>query len=75
MPTIEALNPHIGAEVRGVDLTAHLDEADFSSIKQALDQHSVLVFRDQNLTDAQQSAFSARFGRLLPTRHGCFLFC
>ena len=57
------LSKHIGAEIRGVDL-AQLSEAEFAVIEQAWQQHLVLVFRDQNLSDAQLIAFSARFGDL-----------
>src|SRR3546814_11163673 len=36
----------------------------FARIAAAFDEHSVLVFHDQRLSDAQQKAFSERFGPL-----------
>jgi taurine dioxygenase len=52
----------LGAEVRGVDLRAI--DGDFESIYQAWLDHSVLLFRDQHLTDHDLIAFSRRFGDL-----------
>ena len=52
---------HIGAEVRGVDL-ANFDDRAFAVIHDAWLKHLVLVFRDQALSDADQIAFSRRFG-------------
>jgi alpha-ketoglutarate-dependent taurine dioxygenase len=54
---------HIGAEVRGVDL-ANFDDRAFGVIHDAWLKHLVLVFRDQALSDADQIAFSRRFGTL-----------
>jgi len=65
--TITPVHPLLGAEVGGVDLTRPLDDATFARIAAAFDEHSVLVFRDQTLTDAQQMAFSERFGPLETT--------
>ena len=61
------MHPHIGAEIEGVDLSKSLDNATFTSILDAFNQHSVLVFRNQQLTDAEQVAFSERFGELEKT--------
>ena len=52
-----------GAEIRGVDLKAVTD-ADFAAIQRAWNDHSVLVFRGQQLTDDDLIAFSRRFGDL-----------
>ena len=52
-----------GAEIQGVDLRA-VDSDDFSSIYRAWLDHSVLLFRGQNLTDEDLIAFSRRFGGL-----------
>ncbi len=65
--TVTPVHPAFGAEVGGVDLTRPLDDATFARISEAFDEHSVLVFRDQRLTDAQQMAFSERFGPLETT--------
>jgi taurine dioxygenase len=53
----------LGAEIRGVDLRA-LTDADFTAIHKAWNDHSVLVFRGQQLTDDDLSVFSRRFGDL-----------
>src|SRR5215472_14054395 len=65
--TITPVHPHLGAEVAGVDLTRPLDAETFARIAEAFDEHSVLVFHDQPLTDEQQAAFSQRFGPLETT--------
>ncbi|TBU87181.1 TauD/TfdA dioxygenase family protein [Phytopseudomonas dryadis] len=57
----------IGAEVRGVQLSASLDEASVEAIQRALLRHKVLFFREQRLDDAQQEAFAARLGE--PVAH------
>jgi alpha-ketoglutarate-dependent 2,4-dichlorophenoxyacetate dioxygenase len=66
-PTITPICPHVGARVAGVDLAVPLDDEVFQRIFDALQQHSVLVFEDQRLTDEQQMAFSRRFGPLETT--------
>ena len=65
--TITPIHPWLGAEVGGVDLTRPLADARFARVAAAFDEHSVLVFHDQPLTDEQQMAFSARFGPLEST--------
>jgi taurine dioxygenase len=53
----------LGAEIRGVDLKG-LDEAAFARLIEAWHQHSVLLVRDQTLSDHDLIAFSRRFGDL-----------
>jgi len=53
----------LGAEIRGADLRA-LTDADFAAIQKAWNDHSVLLFRGQQLTDDELIAFSRRFGDL-----------
>jgi alpha-ketoglutarate-dependent 2,4-dichlorophenoxyacetate dioxygenase len=65
--TITPVHPHLGAEVAGVDLSRSVDDETFARIAEAFDEHSVLVFRGQPLTDEQQAAFSQRFGPLETT--------
>lgn len=64
---IVPVHPHIGAEIRGVDLTKPLRDTEFKVILEAFNQHSVLVFRNQNISDAQQIEFSQKFGELEET--------
>ena len=66
-PTITPVHPCLGAEVTGADLGQPLDDAAFARIAAAFDEHSVLVFRRQHLSDEQQMAFSMRFGPLETT--------
>lgn len=54
----------LGAEIQNVDLRQTLSDADFQVIHDALMEHQVLVFRDQDITQAQQAAFGSRFGQL-----------
>ena len=53
----------LGAEVRAVDLR-DLDEAAFGSVMQLWHDHSVLLFRNQTLSDKELIAFSRRLGDL-----------
>lgn len=62
--SIRNLTGHFGAEVRGIDLAAPLSDAGFAAIDDAFNTHSLLLFRDQTLTPAQQVAFSQRWGTL-----------
>ena len=64
--TIEVakLTPHVGAEIRGVDLSRPLDERTFKEIHDALIENQVIFFRDQRLTPGEQKDFGRRFGEL-----------
>ena len=61
---VRKLHPLFAAEVLGVDLTRPLDDATFAELRDAFFDHAVVLLRDQGLTDAQQLAFSERFGAL-----------
>jgi taurine dioxygenase len=52
-----------GAEIQSVDLR-QIDDDDFSTIYRAWQDHSVLLFRGQNLTDGDLITFSKHFGDL-----------
>lgn len=62
--TVKQLAPALGAEIGGADLTRPVPNDIFAEIRAALDDYSVLVFRDQPLDDELQIAFSKRFGPL-----------
>ena len=62
---VTPLTPAVGAEMGNVDLTA-LSARDFAEIEQAWNRYSVLLFRDQHLSDDDLLAFSRRFGELDP---------
>lgn len=66
--SIRPLTPTIGAEVEGVDLSAPLDAMEVADIRNALLEHLVLFFRDQELSPEQQLRFSECFGPvMIPT--------
>jgi alpha-ketoglutarate-dependent 2,4-dichlorophenoxyacetate dioxygenase len=55
--------PGFAAEVRGVMLADVADnDALYAGVRAAFEEHSVLVFRHQDVTDDGQLAFSRRFG-------------
>jgi len=67
------LHPVIGAEIVGVDLSRPLDADTVRQIIDAWHQHTVLVFRDQNLSEDDQRRFASCFGRVakrVPPRPG-----
>src|SRR3979411_2119290 len=60
---IVPLGPGFAAELRGVTLAdVASDDAAYAAARAAFEEHSVLVFRDQEVTDDLQLAFSRRFG-------------
>jgi taurine dioxygenase len=61
---IRPLKPNIGAEVRGLDLREALAAPALEALNQALAEHGVLVFHDQDMTVEQQMAFGRCFGDL-----------
>src|SRR6266571_180728 len=68
---IAPLGPGFAAELRGVTLAEiAADAAAYKVARAALEQHSVIVFRGQDVTDEVQLAFSRRFGPLEITKVG-----
>jgi taurine dioxygenase len=63
MPMVIASGGGLAAEIRGVDIRT-LDDAAFAAIRRAWLANLVLLFRGQQLTDAELIAFSRRFGEL-----------
>jgi alpha-ketoglutarate-dependent 2,4-dichlorophenoxyacetate dioxygenase len=60
---IVPLGPGFAAELRGVTLAdVASDDAVYAATRAAFEEHSVLVFRGQQVTDDLQLAFSRRFG-------------
>jgi len=57
------LGPGFAAELRGVTLAdVAADDAPYAAVRAAFEEHSVLVFRGQEVTDDIQLGFSRRFG-------------
>ncbi len=61
---LRTLTPHIGAEIRGLDLSVPLTDPQEKEVRRALLDWMVLVFPDQHLDPGQHKAFGERFGRL-----------
>ncbi len=68
--TFKKLHPHIGAEVSPLDLRQVHDHPALDALVSGMDEHGVLVFRDQPFTDAEQLAFAERFGGPLHVKPG-----
>ena len=62
------LHPAFAAEVSGIDCRGPLHRDEVAAIEAGMDTYAVLVFRDQDITDGQQLAFTRHFGDL--ERHG-----
>jgi alpha-ketoglutarate-dependent 2,4-dichlorophenoxyacetate dioxygenase len=66
--SIQPLHPVLAGEVSGVDITQPIGRNDVAAIEAGMDRYAVLVFRDQQLSDEQQIAFTLNFGDLEETR-------
>jgi alpha-ketoglutarate-dependent 2,4-dichlorophenoxyacetate dioxygenase len=66
--SIGPIHPVFVGEVSGVDITRPVSRAEVEAIEAGMDRYAVLVFRDQELVDEQQIAFSRNFGDLEFTR-------
>jgi alpha-ketoglutarate-dependent taurine dioxygenase len=58
------MTPTIGAEIHGADLTRDLGNQTFQEIHDALMEHQVLFFRNQEMDLDQHKAFGRLFGQL-----------
>jgi alpha-ketoglutarate-dependent 2,4-dichlorophenoxyacetate dioxygenase len=60
-----AIGPDFGVEVRGIDLIdVASSDAAHRATRSALEEYSLLLFREQEVTDDVQAAFSRAFGPL-----------
>ena len=59
---VKPLAGALGAELSGVDLSEPLDQETVSEIHQALLDHLVILFHDQDLTPDEYKRFGANFG-------------
>ncbi|HMA90025.1 MAG TPA: TauD/TfdA family dioxygenase [Burkholderiales bacterium] len=64
------LHPSFVAEAGPIALCQVEDRATLEEIRVAMDEHRVLVFRDQAFGDAEQLAFAKRFDGALHTKTG-----
>ena len=68
--TIHKLHAHVGAEVSAIDLRRLHDRATLEQLRDGMDAHGVLVFRNQPFTDAEQLDFAQRFDGSLHVKPG-----
>ena len=68
--TFKKLHPLFAAEALGVDLRRVDDAVTLEAIRAGMDEHAVLVFRDQKFTDEEQPAFARRFDGELHSKTG-----
>ena len=64
--TIKQIGPCFAGEAEGIDLTAPLSEGDVAAIHAGMNEHAVLVFRDQILDNDQHLALSRSLGEIEP---------
>jgi alpha-ketoglutarate-dependent taurine dioxygenase len=62
--TIRRVQPTIGAEIEGIDLSRKLSAEQIAAIRAAVIEHKVVFFRDQSLDNESHAAFAAEFGPL-----------
>jgi len=62
--SIRQIHPVFAGEVLGADLTGPLTREEAAAIDAGMDRYAVLVFRNQNITDDQQMAFTLNFGEI-----------
>jgi taurine dioxygenase len=60
---VEKLSPHIGAEVKGVDLSRDVDADTVAELRRLWLEHIVLLFRDQHLSQEDQIRITGYFGK------------
>jgi alpha-ketoglutarate-dependent 2,4-dichlorophenoxyacetate dioxygenase len=61
---INPLGTRFAAEIDGIQLSGSPADTEIAEIWRAIDEFSVLVFRDQSLTDLELRDFAAKFGPL-----------
>jgi taurine dioxygenase len=62
--SVTPLSPALGAAITGVDLRKALDAATVKAINDAFDRYIVVVFRDQELSEADQVRAAGYFGKV-----------
>ncbi|MEQ9815368.1 MAG: TauD/TfdA family dioxygenase [Azospirillaceae bacterium] len=64
MVRVEPTGDILGARIHGLDLSRPVADDDFEEVLKALGHHGFICFPGQDITAAQQKAFSERFGSL-----------
>jgi len=65
--SVENMAPACGGIIEGIDLSVGITNQQFDEIYRALLDRTVVVFRDQNMSERQHVAFSRRFGEIQPS--------
>ena len=68
--TFRKLHQHFVAEVSAIELRQAHDPDTLAEIRAGMDEHAVLVFRDQRFTDPEHLAFAQRLDGELHTKLG-----
>jgi len=63
--TVRRLHPRFGAELSGPRITAALDPALSSAVREAVYRYGVVVIPAQDLTDAELRTFAATLGKVM----------
>ena len=61
---LRPLQPTIGAEIHGIDISKPLDQPTRDAVRAAVVKHKVVFFRDQQLDNESHAAFARQFGEL-----------
>jgi taurine dioxygenase len=64
--TVRRLSDALGCEILGAQISAHMSDAEFNTIEDALHEHLVVIVRDQKVSPGAFVAFAKRFGRPEP---------
>jgi taurine dioxygenase len=64
MLDIKPMAGALGAEIHGMDLGRDLSSDEFSQLRQLLNEHEVIFFREQDISPARQKALASSFGPL-----------
>jgi alpha-ketoglutarate-dependent 2,4-dichlorophenoxyacetate dioxygenase len=62
--TIRQVGPCFAGEVEGIDMRKPMTPEDVAAIHAGMEKYAVLVFRNQNIDDAQQLAFTESLGKI-----------
>jgi len=62
--TVAKVGVHLGAEISGVDLRRPLSNEQFKALDDALVEHELIIFRNQDITSENLIEFGRRFGEL-----------
>lgn len=62
--TVVAYDSAIGAQITGINIAHGVSDAEYALVRRALDDHSVVILREQEISPAAQGAFARGIGSL-----------